>query len=99
MESNKKELTKMPHTYVFDRFPKYKETIVGLYNNSPTFREICSDLTEILEWLQTYRPSTSESSANYFHGQELLEELETELADCLKGNHATVSTELNSGLE
>ncbi len=83
----------MPPDRILGRFPAYKQTIERLYANSPTFREVCSDIVELVEWLEGYELSRDGSPAAYEQGKELLDELECEITNCLDGNDPTVANE------
>ena len=92
-DANTEKRAHMPPNRVLGRFPAYKKTIERLYANSPTFREVCGDIAELVEWLEGYELSGKASSATYERGKELLDELDCEITDCLVGSDPTVAIE------
>jgi|GEM_PF-538795 len=84
---------------VKNRFPNQKESIEALYENSPTFREICSDYEEMVIWLEDNSQPEKKASDMYHHAEELLKELEDEIMGCLKGRIAPVAMEHYQGAD
>ena len=83
---------------VVSRFPTRMDTINELYGNSPTFREICADYTEMAIWLKVNCQSENQPpSANCEYARVVLRELEAELEDCIEGRNALVATEHQPG--
>ena len=82
---------------ILGRFPNREEKIQALYKSSPTFREICADYQEMVNWLEDNPPLDEKSSDMRHHASELLKELEDEIMDCLEGRHALVAKEHHNG--
>ena len=78
---------------VLSRFSNRTETINSFYKNSPTFREICADYTEMFTWLENNCQSETQPSVNCAYAQETLKELEAEIVECLDGKNKLVTGE------
>ena len=82
-----------PPECVFSKFPDHTETIEEFYASSPTFREICADYEEIVIWIENNCRSEKQSSANCDYAREVLQDLETEITDCLQRTNKLINDE------
>jgi hypothetical protein len=72
---------------IIKKFPQQRENIIGLHNNSHTFRAMCSDLNTCRDALKYWsQQESSEANSREREYRELLENLWSEIDRYLKAN-------------
>ena len=87
------EKSMTPPDSILSRFPDRTEVIKEFYENSATFREICTDYEEMVTWIEKHCQSEKQSSKNCDYALELLKDLEAEILDCLERTNKLINDE------
>ena len=93
MQTVDTEQSKLSIDHVISRFTNRTDRIKDIYEYSPTFREICTDYAEMATWIESYCQPEKQPSPECDYAQEVLEDLEAEIIECLEGNDKVVNNE------
>ena len=74
--------------HVYRKFPNHSDEIQRLLQHSTVFKEICDDYEEICSWLAFHDRTECPPTEEFNDAIELMEELEDEINNLLKGEKA-----------